>query len=103
MVVVTIVHPPKIINIGPGIVTPPEYDRDVDCENQALRRAVRQEPRAHLLDLDAYVCPDGKCADRIDGVDLRPDGRHFQGPAANFISPWILDRALKQARLRPFR
>jgi peptidoglycan/LPS O-acetylase OafA/YrhL len=102
VVVVTIVHPPKIIDIGPGLVTPPEDNRAVDCENQALRRAVSQEPRAHILDLDAYVCPDGKCADRMDGVALRTDGRHFQGPAANVISPWILDQALRQARLHPF-
>jgi len=103
VVVVTIVHPPKIVDIGPGLVMPPEYSRAVDCENQALRLAVRQAPRAHLLDLDAYVCPDGKCADSIDGVELRTDGRHFQGPAANIISPWIVSRALKQAQLKPFR
>ena len=103
VVVVTIVHPPKIVDIGPGVVMPPEYSRAVDCENQALRLAVRQAPRAHLLDLDAYVCPDGKCADSIDGVELRTDGRHFQGPAANIISPWIVSRALKQAQLKPFR
>jgi peptidoglycan/LPS O-acetylase OafA/YrhL len=103
VVVVTVVHPPKIINIGVGVAVPAEYGRDVECENRALRRAVSQEPRAHLLDLDAYVCPDGKCIDRMDGVVLRVDGRHFQGPAANYISPWILDHALALAHIKPFR
>jgi hypothetical protein len=102
VVVVTIVHPPKIVDIGPGITLPPAYDRDTDCENRALRHAVRAEPGAHLLDLDAYVCPAGRCRDRVDGVELRPDGRHFQGAAANLVAPWILTRVLKQANLQPF-
>jgi peptidoglycan/LPS O-acetylase OafA/YrhL len=103
VVVVSLVLPPKIVDIGPGLVMPPEYSRAVECENGALRRAVGQEPGAHLLDLDAYVCPDGKCVDHMDGVELRTDGRHFQGAAANLVSPWILDHALQQAGLRPFR
>jgi lysophospholipase L1-like esterase len=102
VVVVSIVHPPKIVDIGPGITMPPVYSRDVECENAALRRAVRSEPRAHLLDLDAYVCPHGTCRDRIDGVALRTDGRHFQGPAANIISTWILQGVLEQTGLQPF-
>ena len=102
VVVVSMVHPPEIVDIGPGITMPAVYGDDVDCENRALRRAVDQEPRAHYLDLDAYVCPNGKCRDQIDGVTLRTDGRHFQGPAANIVSPWILRGALTQAGLQPF-
>ena len=102
VVVVSMVHPPKIVDIGPGIAMPPVYSRDVDCENAALLRAVRSEPRAHYLDLDAYVCPDGKCRDDMDGVVLRTDGRHFQGPAANIISTWILHGVLQQTGLQPY-
>jgi peptidoglycan/LPS O-acetylase OafA/YrhL len=102
VVVVSLVHPPEIVDIGPGITMPAVYSRDVECENRSLRRAVEQEPRAHYLDLDAYVCPDGECRDEIDGVALRTDGRHFQGPAANIVSAWIVRAALKQAGLQPF-
>jgi hypothetical protein len=102
VVVVSIVHPPKIVDIGPGITMPPVYGRDTECENAALLRAVRSEPRAHYLDLDAYVCPDGKCHDDIDGITLRSDGRHFQGRAANLISTWLIERVLKQAGLQPY-
>jgi hypothetical protein len=67
-----------------------------------LRRAVEQEPRAHFLDLDSFVCPDGECRDEIDGVALRTDGRHFQGPAADIVSTWIVRNALRQTGLQPF-
>jgi peptidoglycan/LPS O-acetylase OafA/YrhL len=101
VVVVTIVHPPHLVDIGPGIVLPAAYGRDAECENRALRAAVAAEPHARLLDLDAYVCPRGECLESIDGVALRTDGRHFQDAAANIISAWLLPRVLKLAGLRP--
>ena len=101
VVVVTIVHPPHVVDIGPGIVMPASYGRDVECENRALREAVAAEPRARILDLDAYVCPRGECLESIDGVALRTDGRHFQGAASNIISAWLLPRVLELAGLHP--
>ena len=100
VVAVTTVHPPKIVDIGAGIVIPAVDGRDVDCENHALRNAVAAEPKARLLDLDGYVCPKGECRTSIDGVALRTDGRHFQGPAANLIAGWLLPRVLALAKLR---
>jgi len=78
---VSIVHPPRFIDVGPGIAVPAAYGRDVDCLNRLLRSAVAANPRARLLDLDAYICPHGTCRTTLDGVALRGDGRHFQGPA----------------------
>jgi hypothetical protein len=94
VVVVTIVHPPRFIDVGPGIEVPAAYGRAVDCLNRLLRKAVASQPRARLLDLDAYICPHGTCRTKLDGVALRPDGRHFQGPAANVVAAWMMPRVL---------
>jgi peptidoglycan/LPS O-acetylase OafA/YrhL len=95
VVVVSIVHPPSFIDIGPGISVPPSYGRDVDCLNHLLRQVVASETNARLLDLDAYICPKGECRTKLDGVTLRGDGRHFQGPAANVVAKWMLPRVLE--------
>jgi peptidoglycan/LPS O-acetylase OafA/YrhL len=94
VVVVSIVHPPRFIDIGPGIAVPVSDDRDVDCLNRLLEEAVTSSPRAHLLDLDAYICPQGNCKTTLDGVTLRADGRHFQGTAANVVAAWMIPRVL---------
>jgi hypothetical protein len=88
------VHPPDVIDIGPGISVPEENNKAVDCQNRYLQRAVNDDPNARWLDLDAYICPDGNCLTELDGVELRPDGRHFQGPSANIVSAWMLPRIL---------
>lgn len=95
VVVVTIVHPPRFIDVGPGISVPPSYGRDVDCLNRLLRQVVASEPNARLLDLDAYICPGGECRTKLGGVKLRGDGRHFQGPAANVVAAWMVPRVLQ--------
>lgn len=94
VVVVSIVHPPRFIDIGAGIAVPAAYGRDVDCLNRLLRAVVASEPRARYLDLDAYICPGGKCLTKLNGITLRGDGRHFQGPAANLVVSWLLPRVL---------
>jgi hypothetical protein len=98
VVVVSVVHPPKTIDIGVGIKIPPSYNRDVECLDRMLRTVVASAPRARYLDLDAYICPHGVCRTRIDGVALRGDGRHFQGPAANIVAAWLLPRVLALGR-----
>ena len=95
VVVVSIVHPPSFIDIGPGVTVPDSFGRDVECLNRMLEDVVASEPSARYLDLDAYICPEGKCRTKLDGVTLRGDGRHFQGPAANLVAQWILPRLLE--------
>jgi peptidoglycan/LPS O-acetylase OafA/YrhL len=101
VVVVSVVHPPRFIDIGPGISVPASYNGDVDCLNRMLRVVVASEPRARLLDLDAYICPNGTCLTSLDGVALRGDGRHFQGPAANVVARWMLPRVLALGKSVP--
>ena len=95
VVVVSIVHPPSFIDIGPGIAVPDAFGRDVECLNRMLEEVVASEPSARYLDLDSYICPRRKCRTKLDGVTLRGDGRHFQGPAANLVARWILPRLLE--------
>lgn len=98
VVVVSIVHPPDFIDIGPGVSVPAAYGRAVDCLNRLLRQVVDSEPTARLVDLDAYICPRGACRTKLDGVTLREDGRHFQGEAANVIAKWLLPHVLETVR-----
>jgi hypothetical protein len=100
VVVVSIVHPPRFIDVGPGISVPPAYGRAVDCQNRLLREVVAASGVARLVDLDAYICPAGRCHDKLDGVTLRGDGRHFQGPAANLVADWLLPRVLQGVATR---
>jgi len=103
VVVVSVVHPPKRIDVGAGIEVPASYDQAVDCTNRYLKNVVASRPRARYLDLDAYICPNGDCRETLDGVTLRPDGRHFQNAAATLVAKWMMPRILALAHLRPFR
>jgi hypothetical protein len=95
VVVVSVVHPPHFVDIGPGVSIPDSYGRAVDCLNRLLRQVVESEPRARFVDLDAYICPGGECRTKLDGVTLREDGRHFQEQAANIVAAWLLPRVLE--------
>jgi peptidoglycan/LPS O-acetylase OafA/YrhL len=67
------------------------WDREVDCDN-AVRRTVARATGAQLVDLFAYTCPTPECRDTVDGITLRPDGVHYQGPSAPIVDEWILDQ-----------
>ena len=96
VVVVTIPHPP-----GDAVGIPKDAGRHIDCNNRTLRRVVASEPRARLLDLDAYICPNGHCRESINGITLRPDGVHFLRGGATVVAQWMLPRVLELAGLRP--
>ena len=38
------------------------------------------------------VCPDGKCRVKQDGVVLRPDGLHYQGPGGVIVARWLMSQ-----------
>jgi hypothetical protein len=66
-------------------------DRLVDCDNQ-IRREIARETGAQLVDLFAYTCPNGTCIDKIDGVQMRPDGLHYEDRSARIVDRWILEQ-----------
>lgn len=77
------------------------FQRNSECQNR-VRREVAEQTGALLLDLDAYLCPHGRCRREMNGVRLRSDGLHFRGPGARLISTWLLDQieALKTPQPR---
>jgi peptidoglycan/LPS O-acetylase OafA/YrhL len=60
--------------------------------NALLRRFRARHPdQVTLVDLAAMLCPQGPpCPERVDGLQARPDGRHFTPRAATWAARWIL-------------
>jgi hypothetical protein len=52
-----------------------------------------------VVDLDAWLCPDGTCRERLDGTTARSDGVHFQGPGGSIASQWLLGEVVRGAGL----
>ena len=54
-----------------------------------------------LVDLAKRVCPSGPpCPEAVDGLRLRPDGRHFTPAAASIEAQWLLPKLVAAARER---
>jgi peptidoglycan/LPS O-acetylase OafA/YrhL len=69
---------------------------DTACANQVLdaSAAAHGDP---VVDLDAWLCPNGTCREQAGGMFLRSDGVHFQGPGGVVASHWLLERVAEQA------
>jgi peptidoglycan/LPS O-acetylase OafA/YrhL len=68
----------------------PDTDHEADCDNR-VRRAAAAATGAQLIDLFEYICPHGQCRVKENGVTLRPDGLHYQGPGGDIVAQWLLD------------
>jgi peptidoglycan/LPS O-acetylase OafA/YrhL len=66
-------------------------DSAVDCNNR-IRRKVAAETGAQLVDLFSFICPHGKCRAKQNGVTLRPDGLHYDGPGGEVVAKWLIDQ-----------
>ncbi|MCU0267654.1 MAG: acyltransferase [Acidimicrobiales bacterium] len=76
---------------------PDSVDVGTDCLNDAYRAAVEARPAARLVDLNAWLCTDhDHCTSEIDGVVLRPDGLHFEGPGADVAGTWLTDQMFER-------
>ncbi len=52
-----------------------------------------------LVDLARRLCPSGPpCPENVDGMRMRPDGRHFTPTAAAYESEWLLPQIVAAAR-----
>jgi len=57
---------------------------------------------ATTIDLGAFVCPDGRFTDTLQGVsNLRPDGLHFSDPGADVVAGWLGPIAVDPTMGRP--
>jgi peptidoglycan/LPS O-acetylase OafA/YrhL len=72
-----------------------QWDEDdparINHWNGLLERFVRarNDPSVTLIDLNAYLSPDGEYTNTLDGVELRYDGVHFHPDAAQKIFEWL--------------
>ncbi|MDC0749037.1 acyltransferase family protein [Polyangium mundeleinium] len=76
----------------------PALNAQVDCFNTLIEKAAQGEPRIHLLDLAAHLCPGGQCALMSEGEPIRPDGMHFGGPGAKEIARWVIEQVKEPRR-----
>jgi lysophospholipase L1-like esterase len=72
----------------------PSLHGNVDCYNRILRRAA-EAASAEVVDLNAYVCPEGTCALTSHDAPVRPDGLHFDGLGAEETARWLLQELVK--------
>jgi peptidoglycan/LPS O-acetylase OafA/YrhL len=82
----------------------PGYRHSLDCSNRLLVHTARALD-LQVADVNRWLCPQGpRCRTEQDGVTLRPDHVHFEGPGAVLVSKWLLDqvgmRADPAARVR---
>jgi len=87
--------------LGTSVRAMPSYANGVipehlDCFNHTIRSVVDADPRTRLVDVDGFVCPDGACIDEVDGHQLRLDGLHFVGPAADYVDGWLVPQIVAQ-------
>lgn len=76
-----------------------EHARRVKCHNTILRAFAKQYPDTIAI-ADAYkwACPRDTCVERMNGVLLRPDGAHFEGPGAFAFIDWVVPHLFAEAR-----
>jgi len=67
------------------------FEIHMQCQNR-VRRDVAARTGATLLDLSGSLCAASPCPRSLDDMLLRADGVHFSGPAADWLSDWLLDR-----------
>ena len=70
-----------------------ERDTKMDSPTTTYRAAVTAAaPNAPaIVDLHSFICPSRTdCIEEVDGVPLRPDGLHYEGPGADIVSRWLL-------------
>lgn len=72
----------------------------MECLNR-VRSEVALNTGTALIDLASLVCPDGECLREVNGFPMRPDGMHFTGPSAAWVSEWLLDRVYAAADAVP--
>ena len=64
--------------------------------DRLLRRFAKRHPETvTLIDFTRRVCPHGApCPEEVNGIRLRPDGRHFTPTTGAMQARWLLPRVL---------
>ncbi|NUO52700.1 MAG: acyltransferase [Polyangiaceae bacterium] len=64
---------------------------EVDCINRSIRTVTAKHPSIHVLPLGDMLCPKGVCTKVSDGVQLRPDGVHYDIDGTRPLAHTVLD------------
>lgn len=72
------------------------WDRTA-CANAVMEEVAAQVDGVEVIDLDGWLCPDEACRERIDGMLVRSDGVHFNGPGGTIVSQWVFEQVLEGA------
>ncbi len=80
-----------------------EFPLRSECVRTDQTRAARFVPGVTPVDFKLLVCPRNHCVNEIDGITLREDGMHYQGPAAELVVRWLGPRLQSLAVAAPPR
>ncbi len=69
----------------------PAYRAEVDCINRSVR-TVAASQHLRVLELGDMLCPGGACRRAEGGVELRPDGVHYDLEGARGLGREVLER-----------
>ena len=69
------------------------------CTHEVMEEVALATPGAEVIDLDGWLCPGGECRERFEGIPIRSDGVHFQGPGGAVASEWIFGEVTRRAGL----
>ena len=72
----------------------PLIDDQIDCENRIARELAQSDRITFYADLGLWACPTRACRNERDGIELRPDGTHFKGRAAQLVNNWLFQQVL---------
>jgi peptidoglycan/LPS O-acetylase OafA/YrhL len=74
----------------------PTLDVDFQLRTGCLRadeiRASLSLRNVYVADFKTLVCPANQCLQTVDGITLREDGMHYEGPAAELVVRWLSPR-----------
>ncbi|MCZ7531354.1 MAG: acyltransferase [Acidimicrobiia bacterium] len=73
----------------------------IRCVNELNADLTRADPDLAGVDLSAFVCPRGECHEEINGVLLREDGVHLEGPAAVLANEWFVPQLVELIPAEP--
>ena len=82
-----------------GVKLEEDAHRRLDILNGLYQQLAEQHPdKVSLIDLNSFVCPEGKFTDLvIDGVRMREDGVHFTPESSYIVARWLAPRIAETA------
>ncbi len=71
------------------------YRGQVDCINRSIRTVTAKHPSIRMLELAEMLCPKGVCTKMKDGIELRPDGVHYDIDGTRPLARAVLEHLEK--------